>query len=212
MLTYFDSVLLMTCLSLLLYFQMLYSNLSLSLCESLYWHRRCHDALHIRVQPVEGSIQLILRVARSSIVAAVTDIIGGGCSSKNDSVAKQHDLDHHLREYSRGDSARVVALVHHPRPRQLRCLKFHMRLLLSLRYSCCGPMTLPGRTIRSQPMALLDVNPKCFMMWSEMRVPVRPSPDLQCTAMAPSPYSSVMRRNSSAISSGGVVQSSKMRS
>ena len=111
---YLDSVLLMTCFSLLLYFQMLYFNLSLSLCQ-LYWHRRCHDALHIRVQPVEGSIELMLRVARSSIVAAATDIIVGGCSSRSDSAAKQHALAHHLREYSRGDGTRVAALVHHCR-------------------------------------------------------------------------------------------------
>ena len=32
------------------------------------------------------------------------------------------------------------------------------------RKSCCSPMTLPGRTIRSHPIASRAVNPWCFIM------------------------------------------------
>ena len=186
---YFDYVLLMTCFSLLLYFQMLYFNLSLSLCQ-LYWHRRCHDALHIRVQPVEGSIELMLRVARSSIVAAATDIIGGGCSSTAEVTLLRNSMPWPtISESTLEVTAHVSPLlcttaasfaatesvlqclffdhllyarpypVSRHRPRLLRRFKFHMRVSLSLRYCCCGPMTLPGRTFLSQPMASLAVNP-----------------------------------------------------
>ena len=61
---------------------------------------------------------------------------------------------------------------------------------------------LPGRTIRSQPIASRALNPWCFIMYSPISVPVRPSPARQCTATGPD-TPSAMARNFPTTSAGG---------
>ena len=56
---------------------------------------------------------------------------------------------------------------------------------MSARKFCCGPMTEPGLHRRSQPMSSVYVRLWCFIRYSAISVPVRPSPALQCTASAP---------------------------
>jgi len=72
-------------------------------------------------------------------------------------------------------------------------------------------MTLPGRAILSHAMLSLAVNPRCFIMYRAIKVPVLPRPARQCTATAPG-VPSQMRINRSTMSSEGVVQSVKKRS
>ena len=92
-----------------------------------------------------------------------------------------------------------------------RALPCHPRASHALRYSCCGPMTLPGRTIRSQPMASSALNPACFINQRATSVPVRPSPARQWTATAPLAASQMSRKRST-IASVGTVQSLKYSS
>src|ERR1700722_191659 len=55
-------------------------------------------------------------------------------------------------------------------------------------YCCCGPTTLPGRTIRMKPIASFAVNPYFHTRYAPMSVPVRPSPALHledCSSSGP---------------------------
>ena len=45
-------------------------------------------------------------------------------------------------------------------------------------YCCCGPTTLPGRTIRMKAIASEAVNPYFQIRYAPIRVPVRPKPAL----------------------------------
>lgn len=47
---------------------------------------------------------------------------------------------------------------------------------LSTRNSCCGPITLPGRQMRSHAMHSAADNPYCFIIQHAISVPVRPNP------------------------------------
>lgn len=47
-------------------------------------------------------------------------------------------------------------------------------------YCCCGPTTLPGRTMRMNAIASFAVNPYFQIRYAPMRVPVRPRPALHC--------------------------------
>jgi hypothetical protein len=51
-------------------------------------------------------------------------------------------------------------------------------------------------------------NPVCFIIYNAIKEPVRPSPALQCTAIAPFSYSAAAK-NCSTILSGGVEPSRK---
>mmetsp|Transcript_25811 Transcript_25811/g.79636 ORF Transcript_25811/g.79636 Transcript_25811/m.79636 type:complete len:228 (-) Transcript_25811:620-1303(-) len=75
------------------------------------------------------------------------------------------------------------------------------RCMLS-RYCCCGPMTHPGRQMRHHAMHSRDVRPKCFIKNTEMSVPVRPRPALQCTATAPFCVSHMSRKARTTVSDG----------
>ena len=47
-------------------------------------------------------------------------------------------------------------------------------------YCCCGPTTLPGRTMRMKAIASFAVKPYFQIMYAPMSVPVRPKPALHC--------------------------------
>ena len=79
------------------------------------------------------------------------------------------------------------------------------------RYCCCGPRIEPGLAILIQPMNGAGGNPKCFMQYKPIRVPVLPRPALQCTAIAPGSCSAAVR-NYGTTSSGGAVPSRKYKS
>ncbi len=56
---------------------------------------------------------------------------------------------------------------------KLRCtLPVRNACSQSSRYCCCGPRTLPGRTIRSQPMLSRASHPCFFIIQIAIRVPV----------------------------------------
>ena len=72
-------------------------------------------------------------------------------------------------------------------------------------------MTLPGRTIRSHPIAPAAVNPARRISHTAMSVPVRPRPARQWTATAPGSASQTSRKLAT-MASDGTVQSVKKRS
>lgn len=80
-----------------------------------------------------------------------------------------------------------------------------------LRYYCYGPRIEPGLAILIQPMKAAGGNPKCFMQYNPIKVPVLPRPALQWIAMAPGSFSAAVR-NWGTTSSGGAVPSIKNRS
>lgn len=53
------------------------------------------------------------------------------------------------------------------------------------KYYCYGPRIEPGLAIRIHPVKSAGGKPTCFIMYKAIRVPVLPSPALQCTAIAP---------------------------
>jgi hypothetical protein len=54
-------------------------------------------------------------------------------------------------------------------------------------YCCCGPTTLPGRTIRMKAIASLAVKPYFQIRYAPTRVPVRPNPALHCRVQGQGP-------------------------
>ena len=73
----------------------------------------------------------------------------------------------------------------------------------------------PGLAILHHPMNDSAVILYCYIAHSPIKVPVLPSPALQCMAIAPSlllKWSSHICKNFSTISSGGVDPSMKKRS
>lgn len=57
------------------------------------------------------------------------------------------------------------------------------------RYYCCGPRIDPGLAILIHPIKSAGGNPMCFIMYKAIKLPVLPSPALQCTAIAPFSFS-----------------------
>ena len=66
--------------------------------------------------------------------------------------------------------------------------------------------------MRIQPMNAAGGNPKCFIQYKAISVPVRPRPALQWTAIAPLLWFSHSYKKSSTISSVGGVPSKKYKS
>ena len=63
---------------------------------------------------------------------------------------------------------------------------------------------LPGRQIRIHPMKAAAGNAKCFKQYRAIRLPVRPRPALQWTAMAPGSLSAISKNLATILGFGGV--------
>jgi hypothetical protein len=79
------------------------------------------------------------------------------------------------------------------------------------RYCYCGPRIEPGRAILIHPMKSAGGKPICFIIYNAIKLPVRPKPALQCTAIAPFSASQAAK-NLSTIGSLGAEPSKKYRS